>query len=103
MGVIDFGLFKKVIDEANEIGVGAITLASRGEPTLHKKLCEMLNYLSTKENIFEIKINTNATFLNDKVCHSIFKNNVTQVVISADHYQKDEYERLRKNSNFEKF
>ena len=66
MGVIDFGLFKKVIDEANEIGVGAITLASRGEPTLHKKLCEMLNYLSTKENIFEIKINTNATFLNDK-------------------------------------
>lgn len=102
MGVIDLGLFKKVIDEANEIGVGAITLASRGEPTLHKKLCEMLNYLSTKENIFEIKINTNATFLNDKVCHSIFKNNVTQVVISADHYQKDEYERLRKNSNFEK-
>lgn len=102
MGVIDFGLFKKVIDEANEIGVGAITLASRGEPTLHKNFSEMLNYLNTKENIFEIKINTNATFLNDKICHSIFKNNVTQVVISADHYQKDEYERLRKNSNFEK-
>ena len=27
---------------------------------------------------------------------------MTQVVISADHYQKEEYERLRKNSNFEK-
>ena len=102
MGVMDFNLFKKVVDEANKIGVGAITLASRGEPTLHKQFGEMLNYISTKKNIFETKINTNATFLNDKICHSIFQSNVTQIVISADHYQKDEYERLRKNSNFEK-
>ncbi len=102
MGVIDFDLFKKVVDEADEIGVGAITLASRGEPTLHKQFNEMLDYLETKKNIFEIKINTNATFLDDKVCHSILRNKITQVVISADHYQKEEYERLRKNSNFEK-
>ena len=102
MGVMDFNLFKKIVDEADEIGVGAITLASRGEPTLHKELGKMLDYLGTKNNIFEIKINTNATFLSEKICHSIFKNNVTQIVISADHYQKEEYERLRKNSNFEK-
>jgi radical SAM protein with 4Fe4S-binding SPASM domain len=102
MGVIDFELFKKLADEADTIGVGAITLASRGEPTLHKRFTEMLEYLGKKENIFEIKINTNATFLNGKICHSIFKNNITQIVISADHYQKKEYERLRKNSNYEK-
>jgi radical SAM protein with 4Fe4S-binding SPASM domain len=102
MGVMDLSLFKKIADEADKIGVGAITLASRGEPTLHKQFDEMLNYLGTKENIFEIKINTNATFLSEKICHSIFKNKVTQIVISADHYQKEEYERLRLNSNFEK-
>ena len=95
-------LFKKIVDEANTIGTGAITLASRGEPTLHKEFDKMLDYLSKKENIFEIKINTNASFLSEKFCHSIFKNRITQIVISADHYQKDEYERLRKNSNFEK-
>ena len=102
MGVMDLELFKKITDEADKIGVGAITMASRGEPTLHKKFSEMLDYVGKKENIFEIKVNTNATFLTEKICHSIFKNNVTQIVISADHYQKDEYERLRKNSNFEK-
>ncbi len=36
MGIMDFVLFKKIIDECDQIGVGAITLASRGEPTLHK-------------------------------------------------------------------
>lgn len=102
MGVMDFELFKKIVDEANTLGVGAITMASRGEPTLHKNFAEMLDYVGKKENIFEVKINTNATFLNDKICHSIFNNKISQIVISADHYQKDEYERLRKNSNFEK-
>ena len=102
MGVMDMDLFKKVVDEADKLGVGAITLASRGEPTLHKNFGDMLDYLGKKKNIFEIKINTNATFLSEKIAHSIFKNKIAQVVISADHYQKDEYERLRKNSNFEK-
>ncbi len=102
MGVIDFDFFKKVVDEADEIGVGAITLGSRGEPTMHKKYCEMLDYLNTKENIHEVKINTNGSYLNENICHSIFKYNVTQVVISADHYIKKDYERLRLGSNFEK-
>ena len=102
MGAMMFELFKKIVDEANELGVGAVTLASRGEPTLHKKFSEMLEYLNEKKNIFEVKVNTNGTFLNDKICHSIFKNNLTQIVISADHYLKKDYERLRLGSNFEK-
>ena len=53
MGVIQLYLFKKVVDEADKIGVGAITLASRGEPTLHKDFSHMLDYLGNKENIFD--------------------------------------------------
>ena len=102
MGVMKFDLFKKVVDEANLLGTGAITLASRGEPTMNKKLNLMIEYLSKKENIFEIKTNTNGTFLSEKICHAIFKYNVSQVIISSDHYIKKDYERLRLGSNFEK-
>ena len=56
MGVMKWDLFTKVVDEANEIGVGAITLASRGEPLMHPKISDMLYYISKKENIFELKI-----------------------------------------------
>ena len=101
MGIMKFELFTKIIDEADKLKIGAVTLASRGEPTLHKELDKMLDYLGTKKNIFEIKLNTNGSFLNEKICHSIFKNNLSQVVISADHYIKDDYEKLRVNSNFE--
>ena len=102
MGVIDFDFFKKIIDQADKLETGAITIASRGEPTMHKQYIEMLEYINQKENIFEIKTNTNGTYLTEKMCHAIFKNNVTQIVISSDHYIKEEYERLRLGSNFEK-
>jgi radical SAM protein with 4Fe4S-binding SPASM domain len=102
MGVIDFDFFKKIVDQADKLETGAITLASRGEPTMHKQYIEMLEYINQKENIFEIKTNTNGTYLTEKMCHAIFKNNVTQLIISSDHYIKEDYERLRLGSNFEK-
>ena len=102
MGVIDFDFFKKIVDQADELGVGAITIASRGEPTMHKKYSEMLEYMNQKQNIFEIKSNTNGTYLTENICHAIFKNEMTQIVISSDHYIKEDYERLRLGSNFEK-
>ena len=52
MGVMDFEFFKKIVDEADNLGVGAVTLASRGEPTLHKNLKDMLKYLNTKKKYF---------------------------------------------------
>lgn len=101
MGVMDFDLFKKVIDEADELGIGAVTLASRGEPTMHKKLSDMLYYMYSKSNIFEVKLNTNASFLTEDICNKIFKTQVTQVVVSADHYEKTSFEKLRLGANFE--
>lgn len=102
MGVIDLEFFKNIINQADDLGVGAITLGSRGEPTMHKKFSEMLNFISNKKNILEVKLNTNGSRLTDQMCHSILSNNLTQVVISSDHYIKEDYERLRLGSNFEK-
>ena len=102
MGVMKWDLFQKIVDEASKIGTGAITLASRGEPTMHPQIGKMLDYLSKKKNIFEVKLNTNASFLSEKICHEIYKADLNTIVISADHYEKEKFEILRKNSNFEK-
>ena len=99
MGNMDIVLFKKIIDEAAEGGTKAITLASRGEPTLHPKLGEMLEYCSGK--FFELKINTNGTILNDKLIHQILKGEVTDMVFSIDSYTKKDYESIRIQGVFE--
>jgi radical SAM protein with 4Fe4S-binding SPASM domain len=99
MGQMDFELFKKIIDEAFEGGTKAITIASRGEPTLHPKLGEMLEYCNGK--FFELKLNTNATRLNEKLIHKILQSDVTDMVFSIDSYEKKEYESIRVKGVFE--
>ena len=99
MGHMDLKLFKKIIDEAEANGTKAITLASRGEPTLHPKLHEMLEYCTNK--FFELKLNTNATKLTEKLIHKILQSGITDLVFSVDSYKKDDYERIRVRGIFE--
>jgi radical SAM protein with 4Fe4S-binding SPASM domain len=101
MGQMSFELFVKIVDEAESIGIGAITFGSRGEPTMHKRIIEMIKYLGTKKNFFEKKLITNATKLNKELIHELFKSNFNIIQISADHYIKKDYEELRVNSNFD--
>lgn len=99
MGKMDFELFKKIIDDAYYGGTKAITLASRGEPTLHPELDKMLEYCSGK--FYELKLNTNGTRLSDKLSHQILKSGVTDLVFSIDSYEKQEYESIRVKGVFE--
>jgi len=99
MGKMDLNLFKKIIDEAYENGTKAITLASRGEPTLHPQFGDMIEYCS--DNFLELKINTNATLLNEKLIHLILKSGVTDIVFSVDSYEKEDYENIRIRGIFE--
>jgi len=98
IGSMDIKLFKRIIDEAFLGGTKAITLASRGEPTLHPKLAEMLEYCAGK--FLEIKINTNAICLTSELSHKILKNNVGIVVFSVDAYDADGYKKIRNSGKF---
>ena len=99
MGYMELELFKKVIDQL-EGNVEAITLASRGEPTLHKQIGEMLEYMNGK--FLAIKINSNASLFTDKMIHTILSNDVQTMAFSIDAADKELYEKLRVNGKFER-
>lgn len=99
MGLMKLELFKRLIDEAVGGGTQAVTMASRGEPTLHPQLGEMLKYAS--EKFIDLKLNTNATKLNDKLCHDILSSSVNELVFSVDGSDKKTYEDIRVRGNFE--
>ena len=99
MGKMDFDLYKKIIDECEANGTKAITFGSRGEPTIHPQFKEFIEYASGK--FLDLKVITNATKLTEDLIHSIFKNNVNQVVFSIDSEEKETYERLRKFAKYD--
>ena len=98
MGFMKFDLFKKIIDEI-EGKIEAVTFASRGEPTLHPDLDKFLNYC--KDKFLALKLNTNATLLNEKKIHSLLSSDLQQLVLSIDEKNKENYEKIRVNAKFE--
>jgi len=93
-------LFKKIIDQAEEGGTKAITLASRGDPSLNKDLPQMLKYMKGK--FLEVKLNTNGILLSEELSWSILENEVTDLVFSIDSYERENYEKIRKKAKFDK-
>lgn len=102
MGMMDMGLFRDIIDQGAEGGAGALSLVSRGEPLLNRNFAEMLRYASEKKTFFDIKTNTNATHLDEKMCHELLSSDVNVVVISIDSHEKEIYEEIRVRGNFDK-
>ncbi len=99
MGTMKLDLFKKIIDEI-EGKVQFVTLASRGEPLVSKEINEMIKYTSGK--FLNLKINTNASLLNEEKIHTILSSNVKTMVFSADAADSDLYKKLRVNGSLEK-
>lgn len=99
MGHMNIDIFKKIIDELYQ-NVEAVTFASRGEPTLHPKIDEMLKYCEGK--FLGLKLNTNATLLTEKKIHSLLSSDLQSLVLSIDEKDKNNYEKIRVNANFDK-
>lgn len=92
MGTMSFDLFKKIVDQI-EGKVDLISLASRGEPFVCKDVSRMLAYCRGK--FLGLKVNTNASLLNEEKCHALLSGGVNTIVISADAAEKSLYSQLR--------
>jgi hypothetical protein len=96
MGQMSLDLFKQIIDQA--VGnVEFISLASRGEPLICRDIVPMLEY--TRGKFLNLKINTNASLLDEEKCHAILSGGVKTVVFSADAADEPLYSKLRVNGN----
>ena len=99
MGHMKLELFKEIIDQV-EGKIEFLSLASRGEPMINPKISEMLNY--TVGKFLNLKINTNASLLNEEKIHAILSGGVKTLVISADAADKNLYKKLRVNGELDK-
>lgn len=70
-GYMDFNLFKKLIDEAEEYPNTIFVLHRRGESLLHPQFNEMVNYIAGK--FAEVQMATNATKLTEDKYDSIIR------------------------------
>ena len=94
MGHMRFDTFRQIVDQI-EGNIEFVTLASRGEPLLCPEIEAMLAY--THNKFLNLKMNTNASMLDENKAHVILQSGVQTLVFSVDAAQEPLYSQLRVN------
>ncbi len=99
MGHMPLDLFQRIIDEIHG-KIEFISLASRGEPLLCPDIEKMLAY--TRGKFLNLKMNTNASLLDESKCHAILQGGIKTLVFSADAASEPLYSQLRVGGKLDK-
>jgi len=98
---MDLETFKKIIDEAVEIGVYSIKLNWLGEPLVHPNIVDMVKYAKAK-GIVDVMFNTNGVALDENMSIKLIEAGLDKIFFSFDSPFKEKYEEIRVGANFEK-
>ena len=100
MGDMDFGLFKKILDEGEEHGLWGLKLSYRGEPMLHRKIAAMVGY-ANKRGVLDIYFNTNGMLLSEYKAKELIDAGLTRISVSIEGTDAAVFERERKGAKLE--
>lgn len=98
-GMLQDELFKKTIDELSDTLLYLI-FYFQGEPYLHPKFLELVNYASRK-GIYTAT-STNAHYLNETNAKRTVESGLDRLIISIDGITQEVYEQYRVGGNLEK-
>lgn len=85
LGMMDFEVFKSIIDEGVAKGLCAIKLQIRGESFLHPRLIDCISY--AKENgILDVQITTNGTLLTGDRVEALLDSGLDAIIFSVDYH-----------------
>jgi hypothetical protein len=85
IGYINFDLFRKVVDEAADIGITSLFLHGVGEPLLHPNFKNMLSYtMKRKRRIYQVGFFTNGMLLDKAIADLIVEVEINKIFVSMD-------------------
>lgn len=92
--IMNFEMYRNIIDEIILLEVPSIKLNWRGEPLLNKQIHKFIDYAKSA-GILDVAINTNATNLDEKMSENLINSGLDQMIYSFDGGTKKTYEKMR--------
>ena len=96
---LDFDLYKKAIDEIATFPHQFIRFTGDGEPMIHPKLVDMIEY-AKKAKISKVDLTTNGWYLTERNIMRILQAPLDIIDVSLDAFTKKNYEIVRKGSDY---
>jgi len=96
VGYMDFGLFKKVIDDIKKIGsVVILNFHKDGESLLHPQIIDMIRYAKHSGVAEIIHMNTNALLLDLDMSKRLLDSGIDDITFSIDANTRETFRRLK--------
>ena len=99
-GMLDFDLFKKVVDEVGPT-LGRIDFFNYGEAFLHKRAVEMCEYIKNRFPHIYLYTSTNGLALNEESARRLARSGIDEVTFSIDGATQATYEQYRQRGKFD--
>jgi Radical SAM superfamily/Iron-sulfur cluster-binding domain len=100
-GMLDFDLFRRVVDEAGPSLV-RVDFFNYGEAFLHKRAVEMCEYIKSRFPHIYLYTSTNGLALTEEQVRRLVHSGIDEVTFSIDGATADSYVKYRQRGNFEK-
>jgi hypothetical protein len=100
-GMLDFDLFKRVIDEAGA-SLGRVDFFNYGEAFLHKRALEMCEYIKTNHPHIFLYTSTNGLAFNEDGARRLVRSGIDEVTFSIDGATPESYAIYRRRGDFSK-
>ena len=99
-GMLDFDLFKNVVDEAGP-GLVRIDFFNYGEAFLHKRAIEMCEYIKTRFPHIYLYTSTNGLMFTEESAKRLVHSGIDEVTFSIDGASQDTYVQYRQRGKFD--
>ena len=100
-GMLDFELFKRVVDEAGPALV-RIDFFNYGEAFLHKRAVEMCEYIKRQFPHIYLYTSTNGLAFSEEQIRRLIRSGIDEVTFSIDGATAESYVKYRRRGDFEK-
>ncbi len=97
VGPMDFGLFKKIIDEAVALDVQELHLNGYGEISVLKRYKEYISYIREKSRSIKINVNTNGMRMSEEMSRFYVASRVNTVNVTIDGATAETFESIRRH------
>lgn len=97
-GNMDYELFVEIADQLAG-RINDVNLSHRGESLFHPDITKMIRYCNEKG--MKTRIHSNATQLNREMSTRLIDSGLDLMSFSFDGFDKETYERIRRNAHFE--
>ncbi len=94
LNIMDFSLYKEIIDQATAMGTKSMGLSIWGEVFLDKDVFPKIRYAREK-GIIDIRLHSNGILITDKIAENIVTAGVTWMSVSIDALSKEIYQKNR--------